>query len=57
MADRTIQEQLVRYLADAHAIEAQSLQLLDRAQAIAGELLGCFDAAIEASLDAQGIAA
>lgn len=30
-------EQLVKYLADAHAIEAQAIQLLESGQAIAGE--------------------
>jgi ferritin-like metal-binding protein YciE len=32
-----LREQLVKYLADAHAIEAQALALLDRGQSIAGE--------------------
>ena len=32
-----IEEQLVKYLADAHAIEAQAIQLLEKGPAIAGE--------------------
>jgi ferritin-like metal-binding protein YciE len=32
-----LQEQLVRYLADAHAIEAQSLRLLEKARGLAGD--------------------
>ena len=35
--DKDIDEQLVKYLADAHAIEAQAIQLLQKGPTIAGE--------------------
>jgi ferritin-like metal-binding protein YciE len=61
-----IGEQLVKYLADAHAIEAQAIQLLEKGPAIAGEsdLAKVFSdhleetrsqqAAVEARLEAHG---
>jgi ferritin-like metal-binding protein YciE len=39
MPDRTIQEQIVKYLADVHAIEEQALQMLVVAPKIAGDEL------------------
>jgi ferritin-like metal-binding protein YciE len=61
-----LEEQLVKYLADAHAIEAQAIQLLEAAPAIAGqtELARVFSdhleetrsqqVAVRARLDAHG---
>lgn len=37
MPPQTLQEQLVKYLADAHALEEQALQQLDKARRIAGD--------------------
>ncbi len=61
-----LQQQLTKYLADAHAIESQAIQLLDMGPDIAGEpgLAGAFldhleqtraqQAAVEARLNAHG---
>ncbi len=61
-----LQEQLTKYLADAHAIEAQAIQLLEKGPSIAGEpgLAKVFSdhleetrsqqAAVKARLDARG---
>ncbi len=37
MPDRSIQEQLTRYLTDVHSIEVQALAQLERAPGIAGD--------------------